>query len=191
MEMKLTFYAANREEWRAWLESHHESEREVWLIYYRANSGVTSIPYDDSVEEALCFGWIDSIVQRIDEHCYGRKFNPRQANSPWSPSNMRRVAKLAAAGRITPAGLAKIPFEIPAVVEEGPLPRHDPPPFTEELLVELQSHAAAWAFFQNLPPSHQRRYTGWIMDAKKDETRRKRLAEAIYLMEQGKALGLK
>jgi uncharacterized protein YdeI (YjbR/CyaY-like superfamily) len=190
MEMKLTFYAANRSEWRTWLENHHSHENEVWLIYYRANSGVASIPYEDSVEEALCFGWIDSIIQRIDEHCYGRKFNPRQPNSPWSPSNIRRVAKLAEKGLITPAGMAKIPFSIPPV-EDGPLPRPEPPPLSADLLAELQAHPQAWAFFQSLPPSHQRRHIGWIMDAKKEETRRKRLAEAIGLLEQGQELGLK
>jgi uncharacterized protein YdeI (YjbR/CyaY-like superfamily) len=190
MEMKQSFYAANRDEWRAWLESHHQGETEVWLIYYRANSGVPSIPYEDSVEEALCFGWVDSIIQRIDEQCYGRKFTPRQPNSPWSPSNRRRVARLVQQGRMTAAGLAKIPFPIPAV-EEGPLPPHTPPPLSAELLEELQSHPQAWVFFQHLPPSHQRRHIDWIMDAKKDETRRKRLAESIALLEQGKELGLK
>jgi uncharacterized protein YdeI (YjbR/CyaY-like superfamily) len=190
MEMKHTFYAANRDEWRAWLENHYQGEMEVWLIYYRANSGVPSIPYEDSVEEALCFGWVDSLIQRIDEQCYGRKFTPRQPNSPWSPSNRRRVARLVQQGRMTAAGLAKIPFPIPPL-EEGPLPRHDPPPLSAELLAELQAHSRAWVFFQNLPPSHQRRYVGWIMDAKRDETRRKRLAEAIGLLEQGRELGLK
>jgi uncharacterized protein YdeI (YjbR/CyaY-like superfamily) len=190
MNMKLTFYAANRGEWRAWLEGHHNLETEVWLIYYRANSGVTSIPYEDSVEEALCFGWVDSIIQRIDEQCYGRKFTPRQPNSPWSPSNRRRVAKLMQQGWMTPAGLAKIPFPIP-VVDDNPVAQRETPFFSHDLLVELQAHPQAWIFFQSLPPSQQRRHTGWIMHAKKDETRRKRLAESIVLFEQGKMLGLK
>ena len=190
MEMKNTFYASDREAWRAWLESHHGQEAEVWLIYYRANSGVASIPYEDSVEEALCFGWVDSLIQRIDEQCYGRKFTPRQANSPWSPSNRRRAAKMAAEGRMTAAGLAKIPFAIEPV-DGSPLARHEPPPLSDELLAELESHAQAWDFFQKLPPSHQRRHVGWVMDGKKDETRRKRLAEAIGLLEQGQELGLK
>ena len=123
MEMKLTFYAANRADWRAWLENHHDREAEVWLIYYRPNSGVTSIPYEDSVEEALCFGWVDSRIQRIDEQCYGRKFTPRKPGSPWSESNRRRVVKLVAQGLMTPAGLATIPLELSSSPNSSSLKR--------------------------------------------------------------------
>ena len=190
MRMKLTFYAANREEWRAWLENHHKSETEVWLVYYRANSGVPSIPYEDSVEEALCFGWVDSIIQRIDEQCYGRKFNPRLPNSQWSESNRRRAARLVQQGRMTAAGLAKISFPIPEV-DDSPLARRDIPALAPELEQELRSHSQAWAFFQGLRPSEQRQISGWIMAAKKEETRHKRLGEAIGQLEQGKPPGLK
>jgi uncharacterized protein YdeI (YjbR/CyaY-like superfamily) len=190
MDMKHTFYAANRDEWRAWLESHYSSETEVWLIYYRANSGVSSIPYEDSVEEALCFGWVDNLIQRIDEQCYGRKFTPRQPNSPWSESNRRRVARLVQQGRMTEAGLSKIPFPIPPV-DNSPLPPRKIPALSPELQQELQTHPLAWAFFQKLPPSHRRQYSGWVMDAKKEETRQKRLKEVIDKLEQGKTLGLK
>ena len=197
MRMKLTFYATNGAEWRAWLEAHHQSEAEVWLIYYRAASGLPAISYEESVEEALCFGWVDSLIQRIDEQSYARKFTPRQPGSPWSESNRRRVARLVQQGRMTPAGLAKIPFPIQPVNDSPLLPRNIPPPaygvlrISPELEEELRAHARAWAFFQSLPPSQQRLYSGWIMDAKKAETRRRRLQEAIGRLEAGKTLGLK
>ena len=87
----LTF--KNREAWRSWLAGNHDNEQEVWLKYYKKGTGIESIPYEDSVEEALCYGWIDSIIKKIDEECYVRKFTPRKENSKWSAVNVRRVEK--------------------------------------------------------------------------------------------------
>jgi len=101
-------YVTNRDDWRAWLKENHSTQKEVWLIYYRKHSGKPSIPYDDSVEEALCFGWVDSIIKKIDSEKFARKFTPRKGKSRWSESNKKRVAKMIREGKMTEVGLARI-----------------------------------------------------------------------------------
>src|SRR5918999_6552667 len=104
MKISQTLYVTNRDDWRAWLNENYETEKEVWLIYYKKHTNQPRIPYDDAVEEALCFGWIDSIVQKIDEERYAQKFTPRRNSSNWSESNRRRLRGLLKAGKMTPAG---------------------------------------------------------------------------------------
>ncbi len=104
MKITKTLYVTTRDEWRSWLEENHKSEKEIWLIYYKKHTGKPRIPYDDAVEEALCFGWIDSIIKRIDEEKYTQKFSPRKQNSAWSDLNKKRVKKLIEEGKMTKAG---------------------------------------------------------------------------------------
>src|ERR1700741_518975 len=106
MDLSKTLYVTGRDEWRAWLADHYESETEVWLIYYKKHSGRPRIPYDEAVEEALCFGWVDSIVKRIDDETFAQKFTPRRDWTKWSALNKRRLRKLVDEGRMTEAGLA-------------------------------------------------------------------------------------
>src|SRR5512146_1433890 len=120
MKMNQTLVAQNRQEWRAWLEQHYQSESEVWLIFSKSHTGQACVSYDDSVEEALCFGWIDSIIQKIDEDTYARKYTPRTNTAKWSDLNKRRVAKLIREGRMTEAGLAKIAEDAYSFSEEAP-----------------------------------------------------------------------
>src|SRR5437763_3294379 len=108
MKISKALYVTSRDDWRAWLEKNHETEKEVWLVYYKKHTNRPRIPYDDAVEEALCFGWIDSIVQKIDDERYAQKFTPRKSSRKWSESNKRRIRKLLKEGKITQAGLAKI-----------------------------------------------------------------------------------
>jgi uncharacterized protein YdeI (YjbR/CyaY-like superfamily) len=190
MEMKKTLHVTGREEWRAWLEANGRSESEVWLVFYKAHTGAPALPYEESIEEALCFGWVDSLIQRIDDDRYARKFTPRKPGSPWSESNKRRMARMVQAGRMTAAGLALYPFPIPRE-DPGPPPKRQFPPFSPELEEILRANPLAWENYHKLPPSHQRMYRGWIMDAKKEETRRRRLEQAIPDLEQGKSLGQK
>jgi uncharacterized protein YdeI (YjbR/CyaY-like superfamily) len=103
-----TLYVTNRDDWRSWLAKHFASETEVWLIYYTKDSGRPRISYDHAVEEALCFGWIDSIVKRIDDESFAQKFTPRRDGSNWSALNKRRVRALIRDGRMTAAGLSKV-----------------------------------------------------------------------------------
>src|SRR5512132_3621352 len=108
MDMRKTLYVTDREKWRAWLAKHHRSETEIWLVYYKKQSGRPRIPYDHAVEEAICFGWIDSIVKRLDDERFAQKFTPRRDSTRWSALNKRRLRKLIREGRMTEAGLAKI-----------------------------------------------------------------------------------
>jgi uncharacterized protein YdeI (YjbR/CyaY-like superfamily) len=101
-------YVANRDDWRAWLKENHDARKEVWLIYYKKQTGKPSISYDDSVEEALCFGWVDSIIKKIDDEKFARKFTPRTGKSTWSEANKKRVEKMIREGKMTETGLAKI-----------------------------------------------------------------------------------
>jgi uncharacterized protein YdeI (YjbR/CyaY-like superfamily) len=193
MVISKTLYVTSRDEWRAWLADHYASETEVWLIYYKKPSGRPRIPYDHAVEEALCFGWIDSIVKRIDDDKFAQKFTPRRDCTKWSALNKRRVRQLIRDGRMTEAGLAKIdlavlgeePQEPPAKLAKRDL---DLPRFVKQALM---ASPKAWEHFQKLAPSYRRHYIGWIMHAKKEETRERRLREAVALLEQNKKLGLK
>jgi uncharacterized protein YdeI (YjbR/CyaY-like superfamily) len=108
VEVGKTLYVKNRVEWRRWLEKNHRRAPEIWLIYYRKESGKPRIPYNDAVEEALCFGWIDSILKPMDGSRYAQRFSPRRAKSKLSPMNRERVYRLIDAGQMTPAGLEAI-----------------------------------------------------------------------------------
>ena len=192
MKITKTLSVKDGKEWRAWLAANHAQEQEIWLIYFKAASGLTGIDYETSVEEALCFGWVDSIIQKIDEEKYARKFNPRRAGSFWSASNKKRMEKLIAEGRMTPIGLAKYnPQARESASEEGQRVRRGEKPIPTEIRQQVESNPRAWENFQRLPPSHQRQYLSWVLSAKKTETQQKRLEEVIKVLEEGKKLGLK
>jgi uncharacterized protein YdeI (YjbR/CyaY-like superfamily) len=112
MKITKSFTPSNLAEWRDWLAKNYAREQEVWLVYFKPASGRTNIDYESSVEEALCFGWIDSIIQKIDEERYARKFNPRRIDSKWSDTNKRRVLKVIRESRMTRAGMAKVTFDL-------------------------------------------------------------------------------
>ena len=192
MKMTKTFTPHNIADWHAWLESNHALEQEVWVVYFKPASGQSGIDYETSVEEALCFGWIDSIIQKIDEEKYARKFNPRRADSFWSATNKRRMEKLISEGRMTPIGLAKYDPQAPEGSSEiGGKIRRAELPIPPGILQQLQCQPRAWENFQLLPPSLQRQYLSWVLSAKKIETQQKRLVEVISTLDQGKRLGLK
>lgn len=187
MEITKTLCVANREEWRAWLKRNYESETEIWLIYYKKHTGQPSVTYDEAVEEALCFGWIDGIVKRIDDEKYSQRFTPRKPRSNWSELNKTRVAKLIGEGKMTQAGLAKISFP----VKENSQTEKQTLTIPDYIRRALTANKIAWKNFNNLASSYQENYINWIMAAKKEETRSKRLQEAIQLLEQNKKLGMK
>ena len=173
MKMRKTLYVTSGEEWRAWLTKHYQSETEVWLIYYKKHSGRPRISYDQAVEEALCFGWIDSIVKRIDDEKFAQKFTPRSDSTKWSALNKQRLRKLISEGRMTEPGLAKI--DLAMLGEEAPAKQHtgdvDLPRSVKQALM---ANAKAWENFRSLTPSRRRAYIRLIMDAKKEETRERR-----------------
>ena len=184
MDMRKTLYVTDREKWRAWLAKHHRSESEIWLVYYKKQSGRPRIPYDHAVEEAICFGWIDSIVKRLDDERFAQKFTPRRAGSRWSALNTRRLRELMRAGRITEAGLAVVD---PATLGEASstTPSAEESEIPRVVKQALMASAKAWKNFGRLTPSRRAAYVRLIMDARKAETRERRVREVVSLLEQG------
>jgi uncharacterized protein YdeI (YjbR/CyaY-like superfamily) len=184
-------YVTNRDDWRAWLERHWDAEKEVWLIFYKRHTGKPSLNYDDAVEEALCFGWIDSIIRKLDDEKFARKFTPRKAESKWSELNKKRAHKMVKEGKMTQAGLKNI-TEAKKSGEwfRSPSPRTNlaPPSY---MIEAFAANKKARENFAKLAKSYQRHYIGWITSAKKQETRKRRLAEAIRLLEKNEKLGMK
>jgi uncharacterized protein YdeI (YjbR/CyaY-like superfamily) len=185
-------YIKDRTEWRDWLSDNHDKEAEVWLIYCKVETGKPSIEYEASVEEALCFGWVDSIIKKLDETKYARKFTPRKADSVWSESNKKRVGKLIEAGLMTEHGMRKVEaakrngrWDEP--VQKPELTFEMPPEFREA----LARNKAAKENFDKLAATYQKQYTGWIEFAKRPETRERRIRESIRLLEKGEKLGLR
>jgi len=175
-----------RREWRRWLEKHHDNKSVIWLVFHKVHTGVECLGYDDAVEEALCCGWIDSIVRRLDEDRFVRKFTPRKVDSVWSPSNRRRYADLKKRGLLAEPGLRRPPTD-----KTDNRPRPDVSVIPSYVENEFKKNRRAWEHFQALAHSHRRMYIGWIDSAKREETKLRRLREAMRLLAEGKKLGLK
>jgi uncharacterized protein YdeI (YjbR/CyaY-like superfamily) len=155
------------------------------MVFYKVGTGKPQVRYSDAVEEALCFGWIDSIVKAIDSEKYKQKFTPRTNPTNWSPSNVKRMKKMIAEGKMTKHGLAVLK---PQKIGAGrPMPR-------AEMTAETKKTFRAGGvlnLFESLAPSHRRRYMMWINDAKKPETRRRRLDAVVSALRSGESLGEK
>lgn len=174
------------EEWRKWLAEHHHVESEVWLVFHKHHTGSPSISDDDAVDEAMRFGWIDSLVKRLDDERYARKFTPRKPDSRWSTINRKRYARLKTSGRLMPAGLSRAPTH-----RCGDTPKASSSKVPQYIQEALRKRPTAWKYFESLAPSYRRMYIGWIDSAKKQETRMRRLQEAVGLLAASKKLGLK
>ncbi|HEY2092843.1 MAG TPA: YdeI/OmpD-associated family protein [Thermoanaerobaculia bacterium] len=180
-------YVPTRAAWRKWLAKNYDCATEIWLVYPKKSSGEPRVEYSDAVEEALCFGWIDGMDKSLDEHHYMQRFSPRRPDSNWSESNRKRYARLLAEGSIAPPGLAKPPNENRPVAERYPKDGVVPA-YIERV---LKKEKAAYAKWVKLPPSHRMRYTAWIDSAKKEETRARRIAEAISMLKNDVSINSK
>jgi uncharacterized protein YdeI (YjbR/CyaY-like superfamily) len=184
-----TLDVRTRARWRAWLERHHASAAEIWLVFHKQHTRKASLDYEAAVEEALCFGWIDSLVRRLDADRYARKFTPRKPDSRWSDLNRRRYASLEQRGLLMDAGRANSPLGKRAYTLrqrralDAPVPRYIERAF--------KNKPAVWRSFERLAPSYRRAYVGWIDAAKREETRLRRLREAVARLAKGQKLGLK
>lgn len=191
--MKLTpsTHCTTREEWRNWLQNHHSSHTEVWLHYYKKHTGLQSVSYRESVEEALCFGWIDGLKRRVDDQRYTHRFTPRKANSKWSPLNIQLAEKLITEGKMTRAGLSAFENRIAYDEEFLEKRKQSEMPVPEEFKEALENSRKAQAHFQSMAPGYRKQYLGWITAAKRAETRSKRITETIRMLEQNKKPGMK
>ena len=166
----------DRADWRVWLEEHHNSASEVWLIYYKKHIKKKSVRYEEAVEEALYFGWIDSKVKRVDEEKYMQRYTPRQEDSNWSESNKRRVKRLINLGLMTEAGLGAIEV----AKRNGSWYRFDKEIVVlKDLEAALAENPAAKENFEKFAPSHKKQYLLWLKSAMRAETREKRLQEIV------------
>ncbi len=188
---KNLIYFKDRSEWRKWLEENHNSSDGVWLIYYKKHTGKQRIPYDDAVEEALCFGWIDSTVKKIDEEKFSQKFTPRRDKSIWSDLNKKRVKKLIGNGLMTEHGLNKIKKAKDTGDWERGYPERIIHQDCPELRAALEKDLRAKMNFKSFPPSQKKLFITWIASAKRDETKKRRLTEALDLLRRGGKLGMK
>lgn len=189
--MRKEHYARNRKEWRDWLQDNHDSEQEIWLVYFKKQTGKPSVGYTESVEEALCFGWIDGIKKRIDEERYTHRFTPRRSNSKWSELNIRLAEKLIKEGTMTEAGLASFRRRSHYGERTDTVRKQEELQLPTEIERVIKRNKVAWDNFENLAPSYRKQYVLWLTMAKRAVTKEKRLKEAIDLLEKNEKLGMK
>jgi uncharacterized protein YdeI (YjbR/CyaY-like superfamily) len=185
-------YIKTNSEWRKWLSKNYNKSNGVWLVFFKRETGKLSLNYNAAVEEALCFGWIDSLVKKIDKEKYVRKFTLRNNNSVWSELNKRRVQKVIKEGRMTSFGLEKVTaakksgiwnkkIKLPEISDDIP----------KEFIAALKKNKKANENFEKLAHSHKKRYFLWINQARKKDTKEKRINESVNLLSKNLKLGLK
>ena len=172
---------------RAWLEKHHAKAKELEIRLFKVHAAHRGITYAQALDEALCFGWIDGVIHRLDEDSFRQRYTPRQPRSNWSRRNIEHVERLKKAGRMTAAGLAA--YEAREAQRTGVYSfEQERPELAPAYLKTIRANKAAWAFFQERPPGFRRLMAHWIMSAKKEETRRKRLGLLIECASRGRKI---
>jgi len=167
MKLGKTLYVSDRKAWRSWLAKNHDKEKEIWLVYPKKHTGKPRIPYNDAVEEALCFGWIDSTTKKIDDKKFAQRFTPRRAKSKLSQMNKERIRMLIAQKKMTDAGLEAISHAYNGESE------HEKVKFSKDVLNAIRENPDAWKYFQNFPESYKRIRIAYI------ESRRRHGTEAF------------
>ena len=185
--MKPVFFASPAG-FRAWLETHHDKEKELVVGFYKKGTGKPSITWPESVDEALCFGWIDGVRRRVDDVSYTIRFSPRRKRSVWSLINIKRVEELTREKRMRPAGLAAFRARTDDRTAVYSYEQRTTAALDAAQEKQFRSHPAAWTHFSAQPPGYRRLCAWYILSAKKEETRAKRLATLIAAHAQGKLL---
>jgi len=189
-------YFNNKESFHCWLQKNHDKSLGVWIKFFKKHANVECIKYNESLEEALCFGWIDSIIKKIDNDQYARKFTPRTNTSKWSELNKKIVTALIKTGKMTEEGLKKIDIYLKTgrvdwenkEFKEKETKEIDIPDFIME---EFAKNEPALTNFNNLAQTYKRHYILWITNAKREETIHNRLKESVELLKENQKLGLK
>jgi uncharacterized protein YdeI (YjbR/CyaY-like superfamily) len=184
-----TFFARDRETWRSWLAENHTSKTEIWLVLFKKHVDEPCISYDAAVEEALCFGWIDGKLRRIDDRKHQIRFTPRKPRSIWSESNKKRVKQLTAEGRMTEAGLALVrEAKKSGAWKRASEKRTETVP--PDLEAALARNKRAKKNFESFAPGYRRSYIAWVLDAKREVTRQRRIREVVKRSAQNKRPGI-
>jgi uncharacterized protein YdeI (YjbR/CyaY-like superfamily) len=180
------FFFSSPAEFRAWLEEHHQTASEVWVGYYKKATGKPTMTWSQAVDEALCFGWIDGKVQRIDEERHRQRFTPRRPNSNWSAINIAKVAELRKQGRMRPAGEAAFAARREDRSAVYSYERRHEAAFDAEQKAQFRANEPAWAWFSEQSLSYRQLATFWVVSAKRPETRARRLATLIECSAEGR-----
>jgi uncharacterized protein YdeI (YjbR/CyaY-like superfamily) len=181
-------YFASPDEFRAWLAQNHEREREVLVGFYKKHTGRPTLTWPQSVDEALCYGWIDGVRRSAGEEAYTIRFTPRKAKSTWSAVNLKRVPELITEGRMHPAGLRAYEAREESNSRIYAYEQGDAAAFDEVLEARFRENEAAWDFFQAQPPGYRKTSTHWVMSAKQEATRLRRLDQLIADSASGRRL---
>lgn len=178
-EFRTAIYFINSNEWRAWLEKNHKSEEEAWLIHYKKHSGKIGIKYDEALDEALCFGWIDGKLKSIDEDSFILRFSPRKLKSIWSKINKEKALRLIKEGRMHSAGFKKIEEAKKNGYWDTAYTSKNQEEIPQDLNNALDKDEVARTNFHNFANSYRNNYVGWINNAKTDLTRKRRILEVV------------
>lgn len=191
MEITKTLYIHKVRDWRAWLKKNHKSSREIWLVYYKKDSGKPRVSYNDAVDEAMCFGWIDSTVKTLDKDRYCQRFSPRKKGSPVSELNKHRAIRLIREKRMTPAGLESLKETLRggAKLHQGKIKHLEPfrvPAYVKNALMG----GNAWKNFEKFPLAYKRIRVGWVTSTMKKDVRKTRLDYFVRMTAQNKRFGM-
>lgn len=176
-------------EFRRWLRTHHATATELWVGYHKKGTGQPSLTWAESVDQALCFGWIDGIRKSVDQTRYMIRFTPRRPGSTWSRINVARVAELTRAGKMAAAGRRAFEARDPQKVEQYSFEQRDAPKLDAEAAARFRAHRKAWAFFTAQPPGYRRLALWWVVSAKQAATRARRLDRLIADSAAGQRIG--
>lgn len=175
---------------RSWLEKHQDRRDVLWVGMYRKATGKATMSWEEAVDEALCFGWIDGIRKTIDEISYKIRFTPRRKGSNWSRKNIASVERLSAAGRMTPSGIRAFEARLSTKAGVYSFEQDGDPQFAPVLLERFRDHTDAWESFKAEPAGYRRSMTHWVMSAKREATRLRRLDRVIEVSARGKRVDL-
>ena len=184
--MELIFFA-HQSDFRTWLEKNHNKEQELWVGYYKKATKKPSLTWSESVDQALCFGWIDGLRKSIDEESYKIRFTPRKPNSNWSAVNLKKMEELKKKGLMMPAGIAIFEKRNEKKIQQYSFERENVR-LDATFEKKFKENIKAWDFFQKMPPSYRKPAIWWVMSAKQEATRQKRLDLLIQCSEEGKKI---
>jgi uncharacterized protein YdeI (YjbR/CyaY-like superfamily) len=189
-ELRRAFFARDRDVWRKWLARHHQSAAEVWLLLYKKHTGTPCLSMGDAVEEALCYGWIDGKLRRVDDGRHLLRFCPRRPKSVWSASNRARVARLVQEGRMAPAGLEAVQIAKKNGQWQAAQRLERTSAVPADLAKALAASGRAASYFDSLAPSYRKTYVAWVLTAKRAETRAARIRAVVSRSARGVKPGI-